>query len=63
MARLYDDGADIVVTDEWEANIELNRIVLSHFSVPEEKINALIKMIRLRKEVFVEKAILKRHFK
>lgn len=62
MARLYDDGADIVVTDEWEANIELNRLVLNYFEVPEEKVNSLLKKIRQEKEVIVEKAILKRHF-
>jgi CPA2 family monovalent cation:H+ antiporter-2 len=60
MPQLYELGADIVVTEEWEASHELNRLVLGHLDVPEERIEYHLGRIRSRKELAVEEAIFRR---
>jgi CPA2 family monovalent cation:H+ antiporter-2 len=60
MSRLYEMGADIVVTEEWEASHELNRLVLSELEIPEERIEHHLNRIRTRKELAVEEAIFRR---
>ncbi len=60
MPQLFELGADLVVTEEWEASYELNRIVLGQLDVPPERIEYHLNRIRSRKEVAVEEAIFKR---
>jgi CPA2 family monovalent cation:H+ antiporter-2 len=60
MPGLYELGADLVVTEEWEASHELNRLVLEQLAVPSERIEYHLNRIRSRKEVAVEEAIFKR---
>ncbi len=60
MPGLYELGADLVVTEEWEASHELNRLVLGQLNVPVERIEYHLHRIRSRKEVAVEEAIFKR---
>jgi hypothetical protein len=60
MSRLYEMGADIVVTEEWEASHELNRLVLSQLDIPGERIEHHLNRIRTRKELAVEEAIFRR---
>ncbi len=60
MSRLYELGADIVVTEEWEASHELNRLVLSQLDVPKERIEYHLNRIRTRKELAIEEAIFRR---
>jgi CPA2 family monovalent cation:H+ antiporter-2 len=60
MPGLYELGADLVVTEEWEASHELNRLVLGQLDVPAERIEYHLNRIRSRKEVAVEEAIFKR---
>lgn len=57
MPRLYELGADIVVTEEWEASHELNRLVLGQLAVPKERIEYHLSQIRSRKEIAVEQVI------
>ncbi len=61
LARLYELGADIVVTEEWEASYELNRVILEQFHVPEERVQYHLGKIRSRKEIAIEEAIFKRN--
>lgn len=63
MPRLYELGADIVVTEEWEASYELNRLILGQLNVPGERIEHHLHRIRSRKEVAIEEAIFKRSIK
>jgi len=63
VAHLYELGADIVVMEEWETSHELNRVLLNHFEIPEEKIKHHLERIRARKELVIEQAIFKRHHK
>ena len=60
MPHLYELGADIVVTEEWEASHELNRLVLGELDIPEARIEHHLERIRARKEVAVEEAIFRR---
>ena len=60
MSQLYELGADIVVTEEWEASHELNRLILAELDVSDEKIEHHLGRIRARKEVAVEEAIFRR---
>lgn len=60
MSQLYELGADIVVTEEWEASHELNRLILAELDVSDEKIEHHLGRIRSRKEVAVEEAIFRR---
>jgi CPA2 family monovalent cation:H+ antiporter-2 len=60
MPRLYELGADIVVTEEWEASQELNRVILHHFDVGHDRIVHHLERIRARKELAIEEAILSR---
>ena len=60
MSRLHELGADIVVTEEWEASHELNRLVLSQLEIPEERIVHHLNRIRTRKELAVEEAIFRK---
>lgn len=60
MPRLYELGADIVVTEEWEASHELNRLVLGQLNVPKERIEYHLGRIHSRKELAVEEAIFQR---
>lgn len=55
---LYELGADIVVMEEWEANHELNRLVLQKCGVRQEDILDHLERIRLKKELVIEQAIL-----
>ena len=57
MSQLYELGADIVVTEEWEASHELNQVVLQQLEIPKERIEHHLGRIRSRKEVAVEEAI------
>jgi len=59
MPRLYELGADIVVTEEWEASHELNRVVLGQLGIAPERIDQYLSRIRTRKEVAIEEAIFK----
>ncbi|MCM8775076.1 MAG: cation:proton antiporter [Candidatus Omnitrophica bacterium] len=61
--KLYEAGADRVVMEELEASFELNRIVLEHFGIPKENIERHCERIQIRKELFIETAILKRRAK
>ena len=63
MPQLYDLGADIVVTEEWEASYELNRLVLGELNIPDERILHHLGRIRSRKEIAVEEAIFQRTVK
>lgn len=63
MPQLYDLGADIVVTEEWEASCELNRLVLGELNVPKENITHHLGRIQERKELAVEEAIFQRQVK
>jgi len=58
--NLYELGADLVVMEELEASLELNRAVLESFKIPPEKIQKHLQKIRTRKELAIEKAIFKR---
>ncbi len=60
MPQLYELGADIVITEEWEASHELNRLVLGHLDIPGERIEYHLGRIRARKELAVEEAIFRR---
>lgn len=60
MPQLYELGADIVVTEEWEASHELNRLILGQLNISDERIEHHLSRIRSRKEVAVEDAIFKR---
>lgn len=60
MPQLYELGADIVVTEEWEASHELNRLVLGQLDISEERIEHHLDRIRGRKEIAVEEAIFRR---
>ena len=60
MPHLYELGADLVVTEEWEASHELNRLVLGQLDVPDDRIEYHLNRIRSRKEVAIEEAIFKR---
>lgn len=60
MPQLYELGADIVVTEEWEASHELNRLVLEQLAVSSERIEHHLSRIHSRKEIAVEEAIFKR---
>ena len=60
MPHLYELGADIVVTEEWEASHELNRLVLGQLDIPEERIEHHLERIHARKELAVEEAIFQR---
>ena len=60
MPRLYELGADIVVTEEWEASHELNRLVLGELDISQERIEHHLDRIRARKEIAVEEAIFQR---
>lgn len=57
--ELYASGADVVVMEELEASCELNRIVLEYFKVDSAKIQQYLERIRARKELAIEKAILR----
>ncbi|MBU9888793.1 MAG: cation:proton antiporter [Candidatus Omnitrophica bacterium] len=59
MSRLYELGADIVVTEEWEAGHELNRLVLSQLDISQERVEHHLARTRSRKELAVEEAIFK----
>ena len=63
MPQLYDLGADIVVTEEWEASYELNRLVLGELSISGERIAHHLNRIRSHKEIAVEEAIFQRTVK
>ncbi|OGX11071.1 MAG: hypothetical protein A2351_08380 [Omnitrophica bacterium RIFOXYB12_FULL_50_7] len=63
MPRLFELGADIVVTEEWEASHELNRLVLGQLDIPKERIEYHLGRIRTRKEIAVEEAIFRRTVK
>ncbi|MBI4430565.1 MAG: cation:proton antiporter [Candidatus Omnitrophica bacterium] len=58
VARLYELGADVVVTEELEASIELTRLALAQLKIPEENIRVHLERIRGRKELAIEEAIL-----
>ena len=60
MPKLFELGADIVVTEEWEAGHELNRLVLGELDIPKERIEYHLDRIRSRKEIAVEDAIFRR---
>jgi monovalent cation:H+ antiporter-2, CPA2 family len=60
MSQLYEMGADVVVTEEWEAGHELNRLVLGELDIPKERIDYHLGRIRSRKEIAVEEAIFRR---
>ncbi len=60
MPRLYELGADLVVTEEWEASHELNRLVLGQLNVPRDRVEYHLNRIRSRKELAIEEAIFKR---
>ena len=60
MPKLFELGADIVVTEEWEAGHELNRLVLGQLDIPRERIEYHLDRIRSRKEIAVEDAIFRR---
>ena len=60
MPQLYELGADIVVTEEWEASHELNRLVLGQLNIPQERIDYHLGRIHSRKEIAVEDAIFRR---
>ena len=60
MPQLFELGADIVVTEEWEASHELNRLVLEQLAIPNERIEHHLNRIRSRKEIAVEEAIFRR---
>jgi len=60
MPHLYELGADIVVTEEWEASHELNRLVLAQLNVSKERIEHHLDRIHERKEIAVEEAIFRR---
>lgn len=57
MPHLYELGADIVVTEEWEASYELNRTVLEQFGIAPDRIKQHLSRIRAHKEIAVEEAI------
>jgi len=57
--RLYELGADIVVLEEWQASLELNRNLLEHFEIAKERISRHLERIRMRHELVVEEAIMK----
>jgi len=63
MPQLYELGADIVVTEEWEASHELNRLVLGQLDIPKERIEYHLGRIRSHKELAVEDAIFRRTVK
>ena len=63
MPWLYELGADIVVTEEWEASHELNRLVLGQLDIPKERIEYHLSRIRSHKEIAVEEAIFRRTVK
>jgi CPA2 family monovalent cation:H+ antiporter-2 len=63
MPRLYELGADIVVTEEWEASHELNRLVLGQLDISLERIEHHLSRILARKEVAIEEAIFRRSIK
>jgi CPA2 family monovalent cation:H+ antiporter-2 len=63
MPHLYELGADIVVTEEWEASYELNRLILGELNVPGERIEHHLHRIRSRKEIAIEEAIFRRSVK
>ena len=60
MPQLYALGADIVVTEEWEASHELNRLVLAQLDISKERIEHHLDRIHARKEIAVEEAIFRR---
>jgi CPA2 family monovalent cation:H+ antiporter-2 len=60
MSHLYELGADIVVTEEWEASHELNRLVLEQLDIEAARIGHHLDRIRARKEIAVEEAIFRR---
>jgi len=60
MPKLYELGVDLVVMDEWEASLELNRRVLEKFKIACDQIETILEGIRERKEFSIEEAILKR---
>lgn len=62
MPKLYELGADIVVMDEWEASIEMHRLLLTRFGVSGERLEKMIQHVRNRKELAVEEAIFKKTF-
>lgn len=58
--RLYEIGADMVVMEELEASLDLNRHVLKHLEIPPDRIEQHLNTIRLRKELSIEETIFKR---
>ena len=51
-------GADVVIIEEWEASLELHRVVLRQLGLPADKINSHLDRIHQRKEIIIEEAIL-----
>jgi len=58
IAHLYELGADVVITEAWEASYRIHQMVLDYLGFPPEKINENINRIRDQKELIVEKAIM-----
>jgi len=58
--NLYELGVDMVVMEELEASLEVNRLLLENFKVPQGRIEDHLKKIRTRKELAIEQAIFKR---
>jgi CPA2 family monovalent cation:H+ antiporter-2 len=57
--KLYESGTDVVVMEELEASLELNRQLLNFLHVRPEKIDMHLTKIRMRKELAIEQAIFK----
>lgn len=59
--KFYELGCDVVVMEEWEASEELNRLILERFEVPKERIEHHIAIIRQKKELVIEEALMRRN--
>lgn len=59
IAKLYEMGADLVVLEEWEASIQLNRQLLEFVGVKPEKIREHLERLRTHQEILAEEIILR----
>lgn len=57
--KLYELGADVVILEQWEVDYQLHRVVLNHFKIPSVRITHHLDRITQKKELLIEKKILK----
>ncbi|MBF0253841.1 MAG: cation:proton antiporter [Candidatus Omnitrophica bacterium] len=60
VSHLYELGVDMVVMEELEVSLELNRLLLNTFKLSDKQIEEHLSRIRSRKELLVEQAIFRR---